>query len=1633
MRTRLVPYTPFGAKRAPLPDALEAQLVTPMGELPTASVHYHRQGVNAVVLDGVTELAYEHWNGASWVEPPNARFLSMTGNFDHLEETPTRNYSFVGIGWMLRRAKVWEPNGLPVDADGKVQFLSANAGTIMATLIQNAKGRGWGAGIQIDFSPTTDSSGQAWAKVLTIAYDLELDLEAVLSNLYQQGVCDYRWEGRTLRIFNPETTMARDRTTGSNQVRLVVADGQSSAPEDWTNEDLVTDALVLGDEGKSWTFANNASQPLGRLETVITQGGVSDPGTASLLADQDLLKGSATRISYTREFTVTAGSRVRPFQDYQVGDWVWAQRGTSFERLRVMSLSLTVAPEGLRGHAVLGDRLEDLLTKLAKRTKGITGGASAGGNGTRPAPEGPDTRIPSMPSGLVVGVDSYIDDTGWPAGRVELDWAHDGNATNGTAMTIDRFQVFYRINEVGRPWAQLLTTSDTEAAYSPLPVFKADGVTPEQYGFKVRAVGDNAKVSEWTPVVAVTMEDDLTPPPVPEFRAEDLTTWLRTITVRVTGKGAAGETMPRDFSHFNAYQGASASGPWVLTGTKHGDEPGLVYQSQSMPANTTVWFYLTAVDRSGNESAPSAIQSVTPVSNVNLQEITNEIDASAIQIKNAGDVLLESGQKLDEKLAQADTDLESLQGRTSTIEGAQSDMQGDLTRIEGLANTAQSTADGVNTVSPNAPTSADAVGKPPNALWSQVIAGKQVGAWYKSPSTGEWTALPFDPVMIPQINIGTGTFGTMDGIRLGAGTVQADRLSVGASANSITDPGFVSIEISNKRVARSTGTWLRGFADADATNFYQNSTASGTTNWHFYPLDTPVISMAGMIPTEAGTQWALRSEINSDGMAAKFNVVYINRDGTIGYASAGTDTAAGFVRRTIGGSWTAPSTAMGFQPYITFTGTGRAYVYGGASARPKVGTVHIENGAVTADVVNAQSVAGAVGDFVEARVDKLVAGAGTIGTAVIDKLWGDFARFKNVSTDMLRVGNGNLVLDPSFVSSIVRTARLALASQDINPVFTSQSDGLFYMRANSATATSAHRYLFLRTGPVASGQMISVTPGDKFVFECEVWADTGVAWLPQCDILTGTGAANSVNLNATSITGTGTGFQKYIFDLDIPAGTAEVYPRIRFNQGSTGYLRLRSPSFRQKVGSSIIATGSIIAPHIVASEEMWAKVLGAHKIKAGEADLNSFTSDTGFVGAMRTGILTSNVVKTEHLDALAITAKHKITSALYQTTATANRGIKIDANYFRAWNASGNETFRIDASTGDVTANGAVITGSKFQTALVDTGNQWGDKRWMELNEKGLYFYTGQPGFSPAAKFYVNTETNTMEFIGGAFTAGTIYGADIRSELNGSGSGGVIMQPGGLYGYDSSGQRMFTMASANGFVFADKRFGVGTIGGERIIINSANDGNRMGIWFSDTGDGSIGGSNTGGIYIEPNQGDLNLRGQDGLGVVAWQGLTVNSGLTSNARLRVLDTPSTSLAANAHISVGGSTPGTLYLSSSASRFKLDQQILDLPDELLDVPMKDWIDKAEYDDRERLLALGVRDEYQQSVIDTPLRRVPGMVAEDVEATPGGEAFVTRDAEGQTLGLSYERLANARTAVLKRQLDELALRVQALEPAA
>lgn len=116
-------------------------------------------------------------------------------------------------------------------------------------------------------------------------------------------------------------------------------------------------------------------------------------------------------------------------------------------------------------------------------------------------------------------------------------------------------------------------------------------------------------------------------------------------------------------------------------------------------------------------------------------------------------------------------------------------------------------------------------------------------------------------------------------------------------------------------------------------------------------------------------------------------------------------------------------------------------------------------------------------------------------------------------------------------------------------------------------------------------------------------------------------------------------------------------------------------------------------------------------------------------------------------------------------------------------------------------------------------------------------------------------------------------------------------------------------------------------------------------------------------------------------------------------------------------------GRIYKSTSASRFKDDQQLMELPDSLLAPVMKDWVDAAS---KRRLEDLEVSPrpftyEEQLDYDGLSLRRIPGMIAEDVLAA-GGDAFVTYTSDGQVEGFAYDRYALARTQLLAEQVREL-----------
>ena len=205
--------------------------------------------------------------------------------------------------------------------------------------------------------------------------------------------------------------------------------------------------------------------------------------------------------------------------------------------------------------------------------------------------------------------------------------------------------------------------------------------------------------------------------------------------------------------------------------------------------------------------------------------------------------------------------------------------------------------------------------------------------------------------------------------------------------------------------------------------------------------------------------------------------------------------------------------------------------------------------------------------------------------------------------------------------------------------------------------------------------------------------------------------------------------------------------------------------------------------------------------------------------------------------------------------------------------------------------------------------------------------------------------------------------------------------------------------------------------------------------------------NTGALWIRGVTSLSNdLRVLSG-GKITAGGLTVTpTGELSSASNIVVTTPSLSMSdgirvagkitnpgittATATANVWVNTLGVLYETSSAARFKIDAAPMDLPDSLLGVPLKWWIDLG---NAERFAALydSPHPFTEQDQIDydgADLTRIPGVIAEEVLAA-GGEAFVTYDKDGAVQGVAYDRFALARTEVLSRQLADLRAEVAEL----
>ena len=610
MSMRYVAYEQAGARLGVLPDALAGTFTCPRQATPSLTLSYPNgdMGVRGGLLDSAVEIAVELcYDGQTWHEPYNARFVNLSSEWNLIDDgTERRHADLIHIGHRLEGALVWNVPFNSMDKDGKYKFNSRNAGEILRTVWDAAVKRGWGAGLTLDVSTSIDSAGQGWAFQTTIAFDPSVSIKSILDTLMNMGMIDYRWRGRTLQVYNADSALKRENTA----VVWRLGAGTSSAPEklDWSQ--LCTHVLVKGDSGRTWTFPNpEAPAGMPRTEKVVSAGGVELEATARRVADLTLKTGATPAAEVKREWEAD-DLQWLPFEDYGLGDWIKVERGNGLERMRVTQISISVTENGrCQGHTTFGTMLDDVLSRLAKRQKGVLGAVNS--DGKNPRPETPNNKnAPAAPQGLIVTSAAVIGAQGDAEAVATIQWQAVSTDTAGVAVDVTGYDISVR--EVPFQAGRLNTSKDTTGEVSGL-------IPGKQYAFSVRAV-TRETLGVWSPEIIETMATDATPPPVPP--QPRLSQTLGVLNVGWLMIGENGEGMPADFAGAEVSVQLPGTAPGVFstmpTPVQRISLAGLEMREYEVRMRT--------YDRAGNRSAWGKPSTITLKQNIDADAIAKQVE-----------------------------------------------------------------------------------------------------------------------------------------------------------------------------------------------------------------------------------------------------------------------------------------------------------------------------------------------------------------------------------------------------------------------------------------------------------------------------------------------------------------------------------------------------------------------------------------------------------------------------------------------------------------------------------------------------------------------------------------------------------------------------------------------------------------------------------------------------------------------------------------------------------------------------------------------------------------------------------------------------------------------------------------------
>ena len=447
-------------------DASGVTLVDPASATATSSITLNK--IVAIDYPEQSVIDIDVWDGENW-RFTNHRFVLNRNDGDDID--PVKAFTFSGtefIDYMLGVAYTQKD----------YEWENVTPGKIMADLISDAKGRGWGPRMGVNFSATKTSLDETWANTIPERkVSKGTPLSQVLDGLVTDGFAEYRTRYNTntawLTLLNPGTGDSFTDVGAPVVVNFALAD-LSRAPRRGDASKRITRVTVAGDDKIQQTRerAPFDSSVFGALEGWVSASGVTTDAAAQTVGDNALRDNFAVVSERTFEYDNTAAPQYHPYLRFAPGDWVLIPQGDGIAADRVSQVTIDKRIDSFKITALTGDRILSGMASLAKRQSAQVGGSISGGNGTSPSPL--DSRIPSAPVVDEITSEGYWNLDGAARSSVTLSWAAITEALNGANIPVDLYEVWSRA-ALGEEWALRATTDElvvTMENFDPLSALK---------------------------------------------------------------------------------------------------------------------------------------------------------------------------------------------------------------------------------------------------------------------------------------------------------------------------------------------------------------------------------------------------------------------------------------------------------------------------------------------------------------------------------------------------------------------------------------------------------------------------------------------------------------------------------------------------------------------------------------------------------------------------------------------------------------------------------------------------------------------------------------------------------------------------------------------------------------------------------------------------------------------------------------------------------------------------------------------------------------------------------------------------------------------------------------------------------